>query len=182
MGQTMGPRPQEMQHSDIIILWGLHALATNVHILHDIKVARQQGAKVWLIDTYETPTAAIADKVIVVRPGTDGALALGMMHVIARENLADKEFISEYVQGYEELAAAVLPDPDGNEAVRCGGIRVEKGCRVCPMSGGRVRAGEVEHWLPSRGRRRAILAATPGWREGARIRRREPGRVGGAAG
>ena len=110
MGKTMGPRPQEMQRSDLIILWGLHALATNVHILHDIKIARQQGATVWLIDTYETPTAAIADKVIVVRPGTDGALALAMMHVIVRDNLADKAFIAEYVQGYEELAAAVLPD------------------------------------------------------------------------
>lgn len=110
MGRTMGPRPQEMQNSDLIILWGLHALATNVHILHDIKMARQQGAKVWLIDTYETPTAAIADKVIIVRPGTDGALALAMMHVIARDNLADKAFITEYVQGYEELAATVLPD------------------------------------------------------------------------
>ena len=99
-----------MQNSDLIILWGLHALATNVHILHDIKMARQQGAKVWLIDTYETPTAAIADKVIIVRPGTDGALALAMMHVIARDNLADKAFITEYVQGYEELAATVLPD------------------------------------------------------------------------
>ena len=109
MGQTMGPRPQEMQKSDLIVLWGLHAMATNVHILHDIKIARQHGAKVWLIDTYETPTAAIADKVIVVRPGTDGALALGMMQVIAKENLVDKAFIAEYVQGYEELAGAVLP-------------------------------------------------------------------------
>lgn len=110
MGQTMAPHPQEIQSSDFIILWGIHTLATNIHSLHDINIAKKKGAKVWLIDTYETGTAKVADRVIVVRPGTDGALALGMMHVLARENLIDKEFIATYVVGYEELKATVLPN------------------------------------------------------------------------
>ena len=110
MGKTMGPHTNEIHKSDLIILWGIHAVATNIHIIHDINLAKKQGAKVWLIDTYETPTAKIADRVIKVRPGTDGALALGMMHVIARENLADKDFINQYVQGYEELKTTVLPN------------------------------------------------------------------------
>lgn len=110
MGQTLALHTREIQASDLIILWGLHALATNIHIMHDIHIARRQGARVWLIDTYENPTARAADRLIAVRPGTDGALALGMMHVIARENLADQAFISRYVQGYEELQATVLPE------------------------------------------------------------------------
>ncbi|QDR78980.1 molybdopterin-dependent oxidoreductase [Sporomusa termitida] len=110
MGQTMALHTREIHASDLIILWGLHALATNLHIMHDIRIARKQGARVWLIDTYENPTARAADWLIVVRPGTDGALALGMLHVIARENLADQDFVNRYVQGYEELKATVLPE------------------------------------------------------------------------
>ncbi|SMC97794.1 molybdopterin-dependent oxidoreductase [Sporomusa malonica] len=110
MGQTMALHTNEIHDSDLIILWGIHALATNIHIMHDINSAKKRGAKVWLIDTYENPTAKIADRVIVVRPGTDGALALGMMHVIARENMTDREFIKRYVKGFEELNTTVLPD------------------------------------------------------------------------
>ncbi len=109
MGQTVALHTREIQASDLIILWGIHALATNIHIMHDIHIARKQGARVWLIDTYENSTAKVADRLIVVRPGTDGALALGILHVIARENLADQEFINRHVQGYEELKTAVLP-------------------------------------------------------------------------
>lgn len=110
MGQTVAPHTNEIHNSDLVILWGIHALATNIHIMHDINIARKNGAKVWLIDTYETTTAQVSDQVIVVRPGTDGALALGMMHVIARENLIDPEFIEEHVQGYEEFKSIVLPE------------------------------------------------------------------------
>ncbi|WP_371367452.1 Formate dehydrogenase H [Sporomusa rhizae] len=110
MGKTMAPHTNEIHHSDLVVLWGIHALATNIHIMHDINIAKKQGAKVWLIDTYETTTAQIADQLIVVRPGTDGALALGMMHVIARENLIDAEFIEKHVQGYEELKSTILPE------------------------------------------------------------------------
>ncbi|MDF2564036.1 MAG: formate dehydrogenase [Massilibacillus sp.] len=110
MGQTMAPHTNEIHSSDLIILWGIHAMATNIHIMQDINIAKRNGAKVWLIDTYETSTAKIADRVIVIRPGTDGALALGMMHVIERENLVDHAFIQQYVQGYEELKTTVLPN------------------------------------------------------------------------
>lgn len=108
MGKTMGPHPKEIQKSDLIILWGIHAVATSIHLIHDINEARKQGAKIWLIDTYENSTVKIADEVFIVKPGTDGALALGMMHVIAKENLADEEFIKEHVQGYDELKLEVL--------------------------------------------------------------------------
>ena len=64
-----------------------------------VQEARRKGATVWVIDTYETPTAASADRIFLVRPGSDGALALGMMHVIDRDGLADHDFIAAKVQG-----------------------------------------------------------------------------------
>lgn len=109
MGGTFGPHPGEIQQSDLVILWGINASATNIHIMHDIQTAKKRGAKVWLIETYETPTAKIADRVIITRPGSDGALALGIMHVIAKENLVDHSFIDSSVQGYSELCQQVLP-------------------------------------------------------------------------
>lgn len=109
MGNTMAPNPNEIQKSDLIILWGMHTLATGIHLLHDIKIAKENGAKVWLIDTYETNTAKIADKVFLVKPGADGALALGIMNIIDKEDLVDMNFINQHVQGYEELRKIVLP-------------------------------------------------------------------------
>lgn len=109
MGHTLAPDPKEIGRSDLVILWGLHALATNIHAMHDVDAAKKRGAKVWLIDTYETPTARAADQTFIVRPGTDGALALGIMHVIVREKLIDEPFIKLHVQGYEEFTSNILP-------------------------------------------------------------------------
>ena len=125
MGQTPGPDPHEIQHSDLIILWGLHGLATNLHIMHDIKIAKQKGAAVWLIDTYETPSAAIADKVLTIRPGTDSALALAMMHILERDKLTDEEFVASSVQGYEELKSEVLPAYHPDSVSEITGIAAE---------------------------------------------------------
>src|SRR5208283_3387119 len=68
------------------------------------------GAQIWLIDTYETHTAKIADRVFLTRPGSDGALALGIMHMLVRECLVDEAFITEYVAGYAEFRDKILPD------------------------------------------------------------------------
>lgn len=125
MGKTMGPHPKEIQKSDLVILWGIHAVATSIHLIHDINEARKQGVKVWLIDTYENSTAKIADEVFIVKPGTDGALALGLMHVIVRENLADEEFIKEHVQGYDELKLEVLPNYSPQVVSEITGIDVD---------------------------------------------------------
>ena len=119
MGETPAPLPDEVAESDLVILWGINAAATNIHFLHGVREAKKRGAAVWLIDTYETPTAATADRVILPRPGSDGALSLGLMHVIAREGLEDRAFVAERVQGYAELAETILPDypPERVEAL-----------------------------------------------------------------
>ena len=110
LGDTPAPRPEEVLDSDLIILWGINALATSIHFFNLVTRAKKNGARIWLIDTYETQTAAIADEVILVRPGSDGALALGIMaHIVAR-GLADLDFLDRYVQGFNELKEQVLPD------------------------------------------------------------------------
>jgi len=110
MGETMAPHPDEVGKSDFILLWGTNVLATNIHLLHYIREAKKSGATVWLVDTYENPTAQLVDKVVLVRPGSDGALALGIMHILVREGLIDQEFVERYVQGFEQLRTEVLPD------------------------------------------------------------------------
>ena len=108
-GDTIAIKPQEAQHSDLIILWSLNATATDVHILHDVNVAKRNGASVWVIDTHKTYTYDQGTHHVYVKPGSDGALALGMMHIIHRDGLEDTAFIQAYVQGYEELVRDVLP-------------------------------------------------------------------------
>jgi anaerobic selenocysteine-containing dehydrogenase len=110
MGNTPGPDPDDATDSDLILLWGIDAVATNVHFMARARDAKRGGAQVWVVDTHRTTTARGADRVILVRPGTDGALALGLMHVLAREGLVDHSFLASEVQGWDELERNVLPD------------------------------------------------------------------------
>lgn len=125
MGQTATPPPESAGKSDLLILWGINAAATSIHFLNQAGEVRKNGGEVWLIDTYETPTASAADRTFLVRPGSDGALALGMMHVIARDGLTDASFIAEHVLGFEELAACVLPDFTPERAAALTGLSPE---------------------------------------------------------
>lgn len=119
MGNTMPTAPQEAQDSDCIFLWSLHMVATNIHFRHDVEAARRKGAVVWCIDTYRHKTADLADHFVVVRPGTDGALVLGMMYVLDRDGLADEAFLAANVLGWDELKVQVLPKytPEAVQAI-----------------------------------------------------------------
>ncbi len=125
MGTTLAPNPAEAQDSDLIILWGTNALATNIHFLKFVWEAKKRGAAVWLVDTYETPTAALADRTVIVRPGSDGALALGLMHIMVRENWIDAPFIAEHVRGFEEFKAEVLPAYPPAQVSQLTGVTIE---------------------------------------------------------
>ncbi len=110
MGSTPAPHPDEAAESDLVILWGINAVATNIHFLHGVKKARRKGASVWLIDTYRTLTSSVVDQTYIVRPGSDGALALGLMHLLVQYGLIDNDFLAAHVQGFEELKEKTLPD------------------------------------------------------------------------
>ncbi len=109
MGDTPALDPSEMQHSDLVILWGINAAATSIHTLRDAKEAKQRGARLLAIDTYRTPTADHVDETILIRPGSDGALALGMMYVMTVWGLLDRKFITQQVSGFKPLAETILP-------------------------------------------------------------------------
>ena len=125
-GDTLAIKPQEAQHSDLIVLWGINATATDVHILHDVNVAKRNGARVWIIDTHKTYTFNQAHEHIYVKPGSDVALALGMLHIIHRDGLADIDFIKKHVQGYDELVNDVLIDFTPEKASELCGVSVER--------------------------------------------------------
>lgn len=110
MGDTPAMMPEEVASSDYIIIWGMNPVATNLHFLRDLQKARQQGAKVILIETYRTKAAAYCDEVILVKPGSDGALALGMMHLLEKQGLIDRKFIEEKVLGFAGFKSEVLPE------------------------------------------------------------------------
>ena len=125
-GETLGIKPQEAQHSDCIVLWGINATATDVHILHDVNIAKKNGARVWIIDTHKTYTFSQAHEHIYVKPSSDGALALGMLHIIHRDGLADTDFIKEHVQGYDELVKEVLLNFTPEKASDICGVSVDR--------------------------------------------------------
>ncbi|GFO54575.1 formate dehydrogenase [Geomonas sp. Red276] len=124
MGKTPTPHPDSAGKSDLLILWGINAAATSIHFLNAVREVRQRGGEVWLIDTYRTPTAAAADRTILVRPGSDAALALGIMHVLAREGLVNERFVAESVLGYREFRREVLGTFTLAEASRLTGLSV----------------------------------------------------------
>lgn len=109
MGRTPGPVPETVLDSDLVLIWGANVVATNIHFVPLLKQAKENGARVVMIDTYANHTSALADDVLLVKPGSDGALALGIMHILQREGLLDEPFISAHVNGYERLRNEVLP-------------------------------------------------------------------------
>ena len=125
MGDTPAMEPAEIEQSDLVILWGINAAATSIHAIRDAQVARRNGARVWAIDTYRTPTCEAVDEAFLVSPGGDGALVLAMLHVIEREGLLDREFIAENVLGFEELSAQVLPDCSPTQMAEICGLPAE---------------------------------------------------------
>ncbi|HIJ81515.1 MAG TPA: molybdopterin oxidoreductase family protein [Desulfuromonadales bacterium] len=110
MGDTHAIDPTGIRESDLVILWGINAAATSIHAMNDAREAQRRGARLWAIDTYRTPTCHAADEVFLVRPGGDGALVLGMLNVIEREGLLDREFIAANVLGFDQLTQRILPD------------------------------------------------------------------------
>ena len=126
MGNTLGNRPQDIQHSDCVVLWSLNAVATDVHVLHDVTIAHQRGAKLWVIDTHHTETARLADEVIILRPGTDGAFALGVAYILGKEGLVNTEFIDRYVQGYEGFRDTVVSQYNPSKVASITGVPEER--------------------------------------------------------
>jgi anaerobic selenocysteine-containing dehydrogenase len=105
MGVKLGTEPDQFVHSRYIIAWASNIHGNNVHLWPYIVEARRRGAKLVVIDPYRTRTAACADWYLPINPGTDGALALAMMHVIIGEGLHDADYVAKYTLGFDEPCA-----------------------------------------------------------------------------
>ena len=103
MGSSPAMPSERLAESDRILVWGSNLAATRTHELPYIQEARKKGAGVTLIETYRSPAASYCDDLLLVRPGSDGALALAVLHVLEKEGLTDRDYIRDFVQGYDLL-------------------------------------------------------------------------------
>jgi anaerobic selenocysteine-containing dehydrogenase len=111
LGVKLGTEPEQFRHSRYIIAWAANIHGNNVHLWPFIAEAKRNGAKLVVIDPYRTRTAACADWYLPINPGTDAALALGMMHVIIRDGLHDADYVARHTLGFEPLREKVQQYP-----------------------------------------------------------------------
>ncbi|HTD54766.1 MAG TPA: molybdopterin-dependent oxidoreductase [Silvibacterium sp.] len=112
-GKKLGTDTEDFRHARYIIAWGANVHGNNIHLWPMIEEARRNGATLVVIDPYLTRTARVADWHIPIHPGTDVALALGMMHVIIRDGLYDRDYVASHTHGFEQLrerAAEYTPE------------------------------------------------------------------------
>ena len=103
VGPTAGVDVESYIHSKYIVIWACNSISTNLHHWAVIKDAKKKGAKVVVIDSYKSRTAKAADWHISPKPGTDGALAMGVINSIIEQDLTDNEYVKNYTNGFSEL-------------------------------------------------------------------------------
>ncbi len=109
-GTRLGLEPQSFAKSKLILAWGANIHGNNIHLWPFIEQARRSGARLVVIDPYETRTAALADQHLRPRPGTDVLLAMGLMHIILRDNLQNDAYIARNTHGFKDLKNRVFTD------------------------------------------------------------------------
>ena len=107
VGRVTGPDPREMADSDLIVVWGGNPVATQVNAMTHISRARKRGSPLVVVDPYRTGTAQVADHHLMLRPGTDAALACAVIHVAFRDGYADRGYMARYADDPAALAAHV---------------------------------------------------------------------------
>ena len=104
LGARLGTDIEQVQNSRLILLWGTNAVTSNLHLWSRAQQAKRDGARLIAIDPYRSLTAEKCHHHIAPMPGTDGALALGLIHVLVREGWLDRDFIEQHTLGFEALA------------------------------------------------------------------------------
>ncbi len=116
LGLRYGTEPEQFRNSKLIVAWGANIHGTNVHLWPFIVEAKRNGAKLYVIDPVRTRTAALADRHLAINPGSDLALALGLMHVIIGEELYDADYVARYTNGFDALVERVKDYTPGRVA------------------------------------------------------------------
>lgn len=120
LGSRCGTEPEQFVHSKLILSWGASVHSNNIHLWPFIVEARRRGARLITIDPIRTRTASLADQHIYIHPGSDLALALGLMHVIIGEGLTDQAYLRDHTIGFSELAALAKRYPPAEVATLTG--------------------------------------------------------------
>jgi len=124
-GKLAGPDPREMAKSDLVVIWGTNAVNTQVNVMtHATRARKDRGARIVAVDVYMNGTMRQADLPVLIRPGTDGALACAVMHCLFRDGKADWDYLDRYTDAPRELAAH-LRTRDPQWASRITGAPVE---------------------------------------------------------
>ena len=118
-GKLAGSDPREMAKSDCVVIWGTNAVHTQVNVMtHATRARRERGAKIVAVDVYMNATMKQADMALLVRPGTDGALACAVMHVLFRDGCADRDYLARYTDVPAEFEAHLRTrDPQWASAI-----------------------------------------------------------------
>src|SRR5438874_2265168 len=111
VGASVGTNPETVDQAKYILIWGSNIITSNIHLWRYILKARSRGAKIVTIDPLLTKTGQQSDEHIAIMPGTDGALALAMMHIIIRDGLQDQDYIDRYTIGFAQLQDRVQEYP-----------------------------------------------------------------------
>ncbi|PWB57088.1 MAG: dehydrogenase [Bradyrhizobiaceae bacterium] len=105
-GRLAGPDPREMARSDLVVIWGTNPVNTQVNVMtHAVRARKERGARIVAVDVYMNGTMQQADLPVLVRPGTDGALACAVMHCLFRDGKADRDYLARYTDAPAELEA-----------------------------------------------------------------------------
>ncbi|HEY8383619.1 MAG TPA: molybdopterin oxidoreductase family protein [Microvirga sp.] len=125
-GKLAGPDPREMALADCVVIWGTNPVHTQVNVMtHAMKARKERGARIVAIDIYQNATMKQADLALLVRPGTDGALACAVMHVLFRDGYADWDYLERYTDCPRELETH-LQSRDPAWAAAITGLTVEE--------------------------------------------------------
>src|SRR3989475_8544665 len=116
VGASVGTNPETVDQAKFILVWGSNIITSNIHLWRYILRARARGARIVTIDPLRTRTAAQSDEHIAIMPGTDAALALGMMHVIVRDGLQDQDYIDRHTIGFDALRRRAAEYPPSRVA------------------------------------------------------------------
>ncbi|PKG25277.1 molybdopterin-dependent oxidoreductase [Niallia nealsonii] len=135
MGDSLGIDPEDTIHSKLIIFWGINAVSTNMHQVALAQQARKQnGAKIIVIDVHKNQTGRFADWFIPIKPGTDSALALGIINILFAEDMIDHDFLDTYTIGKDELRQHVL-QYDAQSVAEITGVPVNDIYKLARMYG-----------------------------------------------
>ncbi len=141
IGAKIGTDTEQYEHAKLILIWGGNPIASNLHFWMKAQEAKRHGAILIAIDPYRSLTAAKCQHHIALLPGTDAALALGLMHVLVRDDLLDHDYIERYTLGFEQLKTRVADWTPQQTADTCG-IPVEQVEMLARLYGEMAMRGE----------------------------------------